>query len=115
MENEADTFTIQKLREAMDKVKDFPPPPFFGSSKMLSADHFVKFKHGGRDYVGGHPDLWAKFPAYTLATPPGALGSVDIINLDVAKDRMTEFGCALSAAMQAKSKRPFGLRMDLTA
>lgn len=102
--------TLEKLQAMHDLVKDIPPPPFFGSSRLLPSDGFVRFTYDGREFFGGHPDLWEKLPKGTLP-PKHQLGSIEIYNLDVYRDKMAEFNAALASAM-TKRRYPV-LRTDL--
>ncbi len=97
-----ETMTLDKLKQAMDLVADIPPPPFLGSSKLLPADKAFRFHLDRRDYVGAHPDFWAKIPAGTLSGP-ASLGSVEIVDLDVHTRKRAEFFEAMAVAMRERS------------
>lgn len=101
----SDKFDIDKLRAMMDLVKTMPPPAFFGSWRLLAADNALKFKFEGRDYLGAHPDFWAKVKERTdvsivYATHLSSLDGVEIIDLDVNKQKRAEFVEAMTKAMQ---------------
>lgn len=54
---------LESFRIALASV---PPPPVFASSVEYPLAGFWQFERDGREYVIGHPDLWAKIPPRAL-------------------------------------------------
>lgn len=90
--------TLGKLKDMMAQIKAIvhPPTPFLGSMRLLPADKAMSFEHEGRQFVGAHPDFWAKFPTGDKANP---LADVPIYNMDVDLRRRGEFCKALFKVM----------------
>jgi hypothetical protein len=108
MSNES--FTMAKLKAAMRLVENIPPPPLFVSSKHLPADNALAFKHGGRDYVGAHPDFWGRLKDEAPEALTGIYGDegvglhgIPIWNIDFHSGRAEEFYQAMGKAL-AKGK-----------
>ena len=93
------SYTIEKLQAAMDLIKDIPPAPFFGSSKEFPADRAMMFTVDRREYVGAHPDFWAKIPVSEGKIGNTPLNGIEIHNLDVSPSRSAEFHGALAKAL----------------
>ena len=81
---EPEALTLDVLKQAMAALHSIPPPPVFASSEEYPRDDFWTFERDGREYVIGHPDLWAKVPQETVnrnyAFP--AFGSITIRDVD---------------------------------
>lgn len=60
------SYTLDKLKAAMDLVKDIPPPPLFLSSSLFSATTASQVKGDHEHIVVAHPDFWAKIPVKKL-------------------------------------------------
>lgn len=79
----AEPFTLDKMmadwKAAMASI---PPPPVFASSVDYPSDGFWTFDDEGREYVIGHPSLWAKVPASTMRSSSVPFGGIQIIDAD---------------------------------
>ena len=100
------SLTIEKLRAAMEVLRNIPPAPFFASSRDLPMSKALMFKECNREYVGAHPDFWAKVPteiASVEAQMLAAIGRIQIVDLDTQPHRKAEFYKALCEVMSGKS------------
>lgn len=77
-----ETFSIETLRRAKKLVDDIGHAPFLASCSEFPADHAVRFTYEGREYVGAHPDFWAKVPVSTAPASPFQFGLTPIEDLD---------------------------------
>lgn len=75
------SLTIEAVMRAMDLLK-VPPPPVFTSSEEYPRDDFWTFERDGREYVIGHPDLWAKVPPSVGDFDPLGFGAIGIRDVD---------------------------------
>jgi hypothetical protein len=73
--------TVDAVMRAMDLLK-VPPPPVFASSEEYPRDTFWTFEREGREYVIGHPDLWAKVPPSVRDWDPCNLAAIRIRDVD---------------------------------
>ena len=60
-----EAFTIDKLKAAMDLIRDMPPCPIFASCRMFSEDKAMKWTDGKQDYAVAHPAFWKKMPGHS--------------------------------------------------
>lgn len=74
---------IETLRRAQKLIEDLGPVPFLASCSDFPSDHALRFTHDGREYVGAHPDFWAKVPVSTAPASPFQFGLTPIENLDL--------------------------------
>lgn len=100
------TFTFEKLKAAFDLVKDIPPPPFFASSIYLPSDSFETFTVGGRQYVGGHPDLWERIPVQRGDQFGNSLGAIEIHDLATNYTAYEDYYMAKARAIAGGSEQP---------
>ena len=97
--------TLDSIREAMKAIAEIPPPPFLGSCRLLPNAHALKFQFDGREYVGAHPDFWAKIPV-SSRDQYASLWAMEIYDLDLscnANRRAEFFGALLRAAHPSSS------------
>lgn len=71
---------LESMRATLAAVRALP---VFASSVEYPSDGFWQFEREGRDYVIGHPDLWAKVPPPALlGGPANPFSSIPIRNVD---------------------------------
>lgn len=95
------TFTIDALRDAQRKLEALGPAPFWASHSLLPADTAYKFTFRNVEYVGSHPDFWAKLaadPRVQVGFDFSPLSSITIRNLDVDAAARQQFYEALAGA-----------------
>lgn len=97
------SFTYKKLLALKKKVDAMPPPPFFASSKLLPADKAIMFTFEGRDYVGAHPDFWAKVAA-PIKRFPDSLVAQEIVDLEIERHRIKDFFGPMISVMSRMTK-----------
>lgn len=86
-------------------IAEVQPPPFWASSRNLPREHAISFKVGGTDYLGAHPDFWAKVPS-DITRPWNPFARIEVFDLDIDPRRSTEFWAAFRAAAdQAKEPK----------
>jgi hypothetical protein len=81
-------FTLERLRAAVNLLKDIPPPPIFMSTVECPDGQSLQWHENDRPCILAHPDFWQKVLA---ACTPGApdhavMYGTEIIDLD---DRVT--------------------------
>lgn len=106
---DAKPFTMETLREAMEKIEALPPPPLFLSSRLFPSDKAITAK-GKRDHVAGaHPSFWRRFEASQdriRARSLDALGRIQVVEVDdeegdteLQKKRKYELRCRFAEAL----------------
>lgn len=92
------TLTMARIAEAMALVNSMPPVPFLASCATLASDFGVRFTVEGREYVGCHPDMWAKVPRGTSINP---MAEVPVWDIDAEANaaKRHEFFDAMGKAM----------------
>ena len=85
-----EAFTIDKLMQAMDLIRDMPPCPIFASCRMFSEDKAIKWTDGKQDYAVAHPAFWAKIPARTATVAEtNDWATIKIIDIDLSANSNT--------------------------
>lgn len=100
-------FTLDKLRQAVAALESIPPAPVFGSSEHYPADGFWTFEREGREYVLGHPKLWAQVPDAPRTHAGFSLSpliSIPIMDMDASINR--ELAAKIRFWIMTASRRP---------
>lgn len=98
------TFTIDAIRAAQKKLEALGPAPFSASHTLLPADAAYRFTFRNIEYVGAHPDFWAKLradPRVKVSFDFNPLGAMAIRDLDVDEAARVQFYDAMAGAIAA--------------
>lgn len=105
---------VESIIAAKRMLEELPPAPLFVSSTILPDEKALNFTFEKRDYVGAHPDFWARLPVGCLDLPSpifGLLGGIRIVDIDADAAARNEFWHALREVMTAAREaaaRPTG-------